>query len=269
MKQDTDYQQMCRQVREIARETGDFIRNEREKISEKDVELKSMASLVTYVDKTAETRIVKALRQLLPGSGFITEEGTATAGDEKFKWIVDPLDGTTNYVHGISPHSVSIALMEDNRLVLGVVFEVGLREMFYAWKNSPAFLNGNEIRVGEARYFEDTLIATGFPYYNFSRMDDYIEAMKYLMRSTRGLRRMGSAAVDLAYVAAGRYNAFFEHALHAWDVAAGVFILQQAGGKVADFNGGSNWLFGGEIVAAANNFFEDFYNAIHHYLGTE
>lgn len=262
-----DYKSLCERVQQVARETGSFIREERTKISEEDVKLKSAASLVTYVDKTAEERIVSALKKLIPKSGFVTEEGTASSADEKFIWIVDPLDGTTNFVHGISPHSVSIALKKGDDLVLGVVYEVGLDEMFYAWKGSMAFLNGKEIKVNTASESEDTLIGTGFPYYDFDRVEDYIAAMRQLMKDTRGLRRLGSAAVDLCYVAAGRFDAFFEHALHAWDVAAGAFILQQAGGKVSDFNGGNNWLFGGEIVAASNNYFQAFYKIIHNHLG--
>ncbi|MEE4287583.1 MAG: inositol monophosphatase family protein, partial [Mariniphaga sp.] len=164
MEQIKDYQSICQQVQEIARETGSFIRNEREKVSEKDVELKSVASLVTYVDKTAEAQIVEALKKLIPESGFITEEGTATHANEKYKWIIDPLDGTTNFIHGIAPHSVSIALMENEELVVGVVYEIGQDEMFYAWKNSPAFLNGKVIRVSTAKNLADTLIGTGFPY---------------------------------------------------------------------------------------------------------
>ncbi len=262
-----NYKNLCFQVQEIAREAGSFIREEGKKITSSDIEIKSVASLVTYVDKTAEANIISALHKLIPDSGFIAEEGTATANNEKFKWIIDPLDGTTNFIHGITPHSVSIGLMENDELVLGVVYEVGLNEMFYAWKDSPAFLNGNKIRVATASKSVDTLIATGFPYYDFDRIDDYIEAMKYLMNNTRGIRRFGSAAVDLAYVATGRFDAFYEHALHAWDVAAGVFILQQAGGKVVDFNGGNNWLFGGEIVAASENYFDEFYSIVNRYLG--
>ncbi len=139
--------------------------------------------------------------------------------------------------------------------------------MFYAWKDSPAYLNGKESRFPTAGKSEDTLIGTGFPYYDFDRVDDYIAAMKELMKTTRGFRRLGSAAVDLAYVACGRFDAFFEHALHAWDVAAGVFIFQQAGGKIVDFNGSDNWLFGGEIIAASANYFDSFYHTINHYLG--
>jgi len=268
MTDHTDYRFICRQILDIARETGSFIRREREKVTSGDVEMKGIStSLVTYVDKTAEAMIVEKLKRLMPESGFITEEGTASHSGEKFKWIVDPLDGTTNYIHGIAPHSVSIALMEQDELVAGVVYEVGQDEVFYAWKGGPALLNGREIGVATASRLEEALIGTGFPYYDFERIDGYLDAMKYLMEHTRGLRRLGSAAVDLAYVAAGRYNGFFEHALHAWDVAAGVFILKQAGGNVTDFNGGDNWLFGGEIVAAGKHIFEEFYPVIHQHLG--
>lgn len=262
-----DYKNLCFHVQDIARKAGNFIRDERKKLSSNDIEIKSVASLVTYVDKTAEQQIVNALKKLIPESGFVAEEGTAGSKNEKYTWFVDPLDGTTNYLHGLAPHSVSIGLMEDTELILGVVYEIGADEMFYAWKGSPAYCNENEIRVSPTSKPEDTLIATGFPYYAFDKVDEYNASMKHLMKMTRGIRRFGSAAVDLSYVAAGRFNAFYEHALHAWDVAAGVFILQQAGGKVSDFNGGNNWLYGGEIVAAAENFFDEFYGVIHQYLG--
>ncbi len=264
-----DYKNLCFQVQEIARETGSFIREEGKKITVSDIEFKGITSLVTYVDKTAEARIVAALKNLIPGSGFVAEEGTADSNNEKYTWIIDPLDGTTNFIHGIAPHSVSIGLKENDKMVLGVVYEVKLDEMFYAWKDSAAYLNGLEIKVSLNSKSENALIATGFPYYDFDRVDDYIAAMKTLMKSTRGLRRLGSAAVDLAYVAAGRFDAFYEHALHAWDVAAGVFVIQQAGGKVTDFSGGENWLFGGEIIAASNNYFDEFYSIINEYLGSK
>lgn len=264
-----DFQKLCTEVQKIAREAGEFIRREGNNFKKSDIEFKGATSLVTYVDKTAEANIVAGLKKLIPDSGFVTEEGTAGRNNEKYIWIIDPLDGTTNFLHHIAPHSVSIALMEDNRIVLGVVYEVKLDEMFYAWKDSPAFLNGSAIKVSPTFEIQNALIATGFPYYNFERVDDYIAAMKYLMQHTRGLRRLGSAAVDLSYVAAGRFDAFYEHALHAWDVAAGAFIIQQAGGKVTDFNGGENWLFGGEIVVAGNNFFDEFYQIIHRHLGSK
>jgi len=267
MIQTNDYKAICEELQKIARDAGTFIRDERRKLTGKDVELKSVASLVTYVDKETEKAIVKRLLEIIPGSGFITEEGTASHRDEKYIWVIDPLDGTTNYIHGISPHSVSIALMENEEIVAGTVYEVGQDEMFYAWKDSKAYLNGQEIRVAEAGNLADTLIGTGFPYYNFDRVEDYIDAMRNLMKSTRGLRRLGSAAVDLAYVAAGRFDAFFEHGLHPWDVAAGALIIRQAGGKISDFNGGSNWLTGGELVASSSAIYDSFYKIIHHHLG--
>ncbi|MFW6290007.1 MAG: inositol monophosphatase family protein [Mariniphaga sp.] len=265
--QPVDYKSICEELRKIACDAGSFIRKERSKISEEDVELKSVASLVTYVDKETEKAIVKKLEQLIPDSGFITEEGTASHANERYKWIIDPLDGTTNYIHGITPHSVSIALMEEKEIVAGVVYEVGQDEMFYAWKDSPAYLNEKEIKVSGTGNLEDTLIGTGFPYYDFDRVEDYIDAMRYLMRHTRGLRRMGSAAVDIVYVAAGRFDAFYEHGLHPWDVAAGALILKQAGGKISDFNGGENWLFDGELIAGNSAIFDTFYQIIHKHLG--
>jgi len=262
-----DYRKLSFQVQDIAREVGNFIRTEQKKLSAENIEIKSVASLVTYVDKTAEQRIVSALKALIPDSGFVAEEGTAESHNEKYTWFVDPLDGTTNYLFGIAPHSVSIGLAEDGKMVLGVVYEIGANEMFYAWKDSPAYCNEKEIKAASRSKMEETLIGTGFPYYDFDRVDDYISAMKYLMKNTLGLRRFGSAAVDLCYVASGRFDAFYEHALHAWDVAAGVFILQQAGGKVTDFNGGDNWLFGGQLISASSSFFDTFYPIIHGYLG--
>ena len=262
-----DYKKLCFQVQDIAKSTGAFIREEQKRIAVSDIELKSVSSLVTYVDKTAEQQIVSALKQLIPDSGFVAEEGTAGSNNVKNTWFVEPLDGTTHYLHGLASHSVSIALAENNKLVLDVVYEVDADELFYAWKDSPAFCNGKEIKASTRAKSEDALIATGFPYYDFDRVDDYIGAMRELMKTTRGIRRFGSAAIDLAYIAAGRFDAFFEHALHAWDVAAGVFILQQAGGKTCDFNGGENWLFGGELISANRLYFDEFFAIINAHLG--
>jgi myo-inositol-1(or 4)-monophosphatase len=262
-----DYKKICFQVQNIAKNAGCFIREEQQKLSTKDVETKSKASFVTYVDKTSEQQIVNALRKIIPGAGFITEEGTATFSDEDYIWVIDPLDGTTNYIHGLTPYSVSIALMKGKEIVVGVIYEVGLDEMFYAWQGSPAYLNNSIITVTEASKHEETLIATGLPYYNFDKIENYIDTLHFLMINTRGIRRMGSAATDLAYVAAGRFDAFYEHALHAWDIAAGVLIVKQAGGTITDFKGGENWLFGGEIIASNKNYFNEFYKIVNKYLG--
>ena len=258
---------LCTQVQELAREVGGFIFEERLKFTADDIIHKGKSDMVTYVDKTAEAKIVAVLQVLLPGSGFIAEEGTAQDNGEIFRWVIDPLDGTTNYIHGISPFAVSIALMENHEIIMGVIYEISLNEMFYAWKGSPAYLNGQEIHVSTAATTADSLIATGFPYYDFSKLDHYLEAMNFFMRNSHGMRRLGSAASDLAYVAAGRFEGFYEHALHPWDVAAGIIIIQQAGGKVCDFNGGDNYLFDGEMIACNANYFDEFYGIVHKHLG--
>ncbi|HAQ20348.1 MAG TPA: inositol monophosphatase [Prolixibacteraceae bacterium] len=258
---------LCTQVQKLAREVGRFIFDERLKFTAEDIIHKGKSDMVTYVDKTAEARIVTALREILPDSGFIAEEGTALENGEKYLWVIDPLDGTTNYIHGISPFAVSIALIEDQEIILGVIYEISLDEMFYAWKDSKAYLNGQEIQVSKAATTADSLIATGFPYYDFSKLDNYMAAMNFFMRNSHGMRRLGSAAADMAYVAAGRFEGFYEHALHPWDVAAGIILVKQAGGKVCDFTGGENYLFGGEMIACNANYFDEFYSIVNKYLG--
>jgi len=262
-----DLQNITNLIAELAKKAGQFIREERSKISNDDIELKGKASLVTYVDKETEKMIVARLREVLPEAGFITEEGTATESGEEYKWVIDPLDGTTNFIHGIFPHSVSIALTQNNIPVAGVVYEIGQDELFSAWKEGGAYLNGQPIFVSKSSTHEDVLLATGFPYYNFEKLSEYLKVLEFFMIETRGMRRMGSAAVDLAYVACGRFDGFFEHALHAWDVAAGVLLVQEAGGKVTDFKGGDNYLFGKELVSANTNYFPAFFAKINEQLG--
>lgn len=257
---------ICFEVQGIAKVAGLFIAEEREKFNLKDVEVKGKADFVSYVDKQAEVMIVDGLRKLLPGSGFIAEEGTAASSAEKYKWVIDPLDGTTNFIHGLPPFAVSIALLEDQELVLGVVYEITQDECFYAWKGSKAYLNGDEINVSTASTTANSLIATGFPYSTFGKLENYVAAMRHFMIHSHGLRRLGSAATDMAYVAAGRFEAFFEQGLKAWDVAAGAIILRQAGGKVSDFSGGDQFLFNGEMVAANEAYFDEFYNLMHQYF---
>jgi len=256
----------CFDVQGIAKIAGVFIAEEREKFSIQDVEVKGKANFVSYVDKQAEKLIVDELQKLLPGSGFIAEEGTGINNGEKYKWIIDPLDGTTNFIHGLPPFAVSIALMEDEEIIVGVVYEITQDECFYAWKGSKAYLNGDEIKVSTASTTSDALIATGFPYSAFEKLDSYIESMRHFMVHSHGLRRLGSAATDMAYVAAGRFEAFYEHGLKPWDVAAGTIILRQAGGKVTDFNGGDQFLFNGEMVASNGAYFDEFYDIVHKFF---
>ena len=245
-----DYEELCLSVCEIARKAGGFIANERKHFKQDKVENKGLHDLVSYVDKTSEAVIIEALSALLPESGFIAEEGTSTKKGERFNWVIDPLDGTTNFIQGVPVYAVSIGLLEDDELVLGVVYEICRDECFFAWKGSKAYLNGDEIHVSKTADMQDALLATGFPYSNFTQLDSYMGLLRWAMTEARGVRRLGSAATDLAYVACGRFDAFFEYDLKPWDVAAGAFIVQQAGGKTVDFTHGEGYLFGGEIIAS-------------------
>ncbi len=246
-----NYEALCNEVIALSKEVGQFMKEENKKIRNGDVESKEhFNSLVTYVDKTVEQKVIAKLSTLIDDAGFIAEEGTSSKVGEKYNWIIDPLDGTTNFIHGLPIYCVSIALQEDDEIVLGVIFEPNMNECFYAWKGSKAYLNGEEISVSSAKRMEDSLLATGFPYWDFNRMDAYLRILKDFTARTRGIRRIGSAAVDLAYVACGRFEAFYEYSLKPWDIAAGAFIIEQAGGVVTDFQGKRDLISGKEILAA-------------------
>jgi len=253
---------LLEQTQEVAKKVGAFIRKERQHFDVEKVEHKGFNDLVSYVDKEAERQIVESLIKILPEAGFITEEGTNTTLAEVYNWVIDPLDGTTNFIHGIPFFAVSIALMEKDELILGVVYEVNRHECFYAMKGGGAFCNDTRIKVSAAPTLSASLISTGFPYYNFDLIDRYLNSMKSLMAKTHGLRRMGSAAVDLCYVAAGRTEGFFEYNLNSYDVAAGALIVQEAGGIVTDFSGGSDFVFGRKIVASNGKIHAEFRAAL-------
>lgn len=253
---------ICQQVIDITKSVGEFILSEKNNITHLNVEEKGLHDLVTYVDKTSEQKLVDELTKILPKAGFIAEEGTSVKKGDIYNWIIDPLDGTTNFIHGLTPFAISIALMENDKIILGVVHELGLNECFYAWKDSPAFLNEEIIKVSEIETIENSLIATGFPYYDYKRIKPFLESLEYFMENSHGIRRLGSAATDLVYVACGRFEAFYEYSLSPWDVAAGAFIVQQAGGIVSDFKGENNYIFGKEIIATNNFVFDNFLNNI-------
>jgi len=259
-------QTLCQEVCLVSKQVGKFIRDERLRFTNEKIEVKGKNDFVSYVDKSSEKQIIEALTKLLPEAGFIAEEGTSDIKGKDYNWIIDPLDGTTNFIHGIPCFAISIALTRNEELVLGVVYEINLDECFYAWENSKAFMNGSEISVSGAPTLADTLIATGFPYYDYSRVDEFLQLLKYMMKNTHGIRRLGSAATDLAYVACGRFDGFYEYSLQPWDVAAGAFIVKQAGGKVTDFKGGSNFIFGKEIIAGNSKCFDEFSSAVKKYF---
>lgn len=233
----------------LTKEAGAFIRKESLVFEREQVEYKGLHDMVSYVDKTSEIALVKGLRLLLPEAGFVTEEETTTISGDKYNWIIDPLDGTTNFIHGLPTYSISIALKCDDELILGVVYEINRDECFSAWKNGGAYLNGKPISVSKATRIEKTLLATGFPYYEFGKLDAYLAVLKELMQRCHGVRRIGSAAIDLAYVACGRFDGYFEFNLNSYDVAAGIVLVREAGGHVFDFTGGNNSIERREMVA--------------------
>ncbi len=242
-------EKLTHEVATLAREVGAYIAEQRKTFSWSKAEIKGHNDLVSYVDKTAERMITKRLAELLPEAGYITEEETVAQSEATYRWIVDPLDGTTNFIHGIPAYAVSIALAKEHEVILGVVYEVTRDECFTAWVDGGAYLNGERIAVSTIDQLHDSLILTGLPIQAFDKKQEYLAIVGELMTMTHGLRRIGSAAVDLAYVACGRGEVYFERNINAWDVAAGVVLVKEAGGTVSDFSGGDNYLFGREIVA--------------------
>lgn len=234
----------------LAREAGAFIREERRRFKRNRVEKKHAHDYVSYVDKESEKRIVTCLRELLPEAGFVAEEGSGSLGDEAFCWLVDPLDGTTNFIHDNAPYCVSIALRSRDELLLGVVYEVCRDECFWTYKGAPSFLNGREIQVSQVSDMDDALIALGFPY-NFKAYKPMaVHLVDRLYGNVGALRLPGAAAAEMCYVAAGRYDARIEAYLGPWDIAAGTIILQNAGGKVTDFKGGDSFHSGFQVLAS-------------------
>jgi myo-inositol-1(or 4)-monophosphatase len=244
-----ELKQLTDEVAALCGEVAEFIRTEAARFTEASVESKSLNNLVSYVDKTAETRLVEGLGALLPEAGFIAEEGSGER-KEGLNWIIDPLDGTTNFVHGLPCYCISIGLADGRDMLVGVVLEVTRNECFSAWKGGGAWLNGKAIRVSQRPHLQESLLATGFPYDDFGKEAQYMELLRALMHNSRGIRRLGSAAADLAYVACGRFEAFYEYGLNPWDVAGGALLVREAGGTVTDFGNGDDWLFGEELVAS-------------------
>ena len=253
---------LCQKTVKLCEHVADFIRKEAESFNVDKVEKKGFNDLVSYVDKQAEMQLVEGLKYLFPEAGFITEEGTVNEKADEYNWIIDPLDGTTNFVHSLPIYSISVALMQNDELVLGVVYEVNKKEAFHAYKGGGAFCNEKPIKVTPAKTLSESLIATGFPYTDFGLTEDYLKVLGSFMGKSHGVRRLGSAAVDLAYVAAGRFEGFFEFNLNAWDVAAGIIIVKEAGGEVSKFTAGGDPVFGREIVASNGAIHEEMLEVI-------
>lgn len=253
-------------VIEICTEVADFIYTEGTNFDRARIEQKtSFNNLVSYVDKEAEQRLVRVLKNVIPEAGFITEEGTVVQSrSNEYNWIIDPLDGTTNFLHGLPIYSISVALTRSDVPVLGVVYHVVRNECFHAIEGDNAYCNGRIIQVSKIPTLQESLLATGFPYYHSEKKDQYLDIIKDFLEKSHGIRRLGSAAIDLAYVACGRLEGYFEYNLNAWDVAAGILLVQQAGGKVTDFKGGDDCLFGRELCAANGNIHTEMLTVVQH-----
>ncbi len=261
-----DYREISLRVGQLAKEVGGKLLAYCAE-NQLQVESKGQNDFVTQMDRYSEGLLVEGLSALVPEAGFIAEEGTRSDRGERYNWIVDPIDGTTNFIHGVAPYAISIALMEDSQIVVGVVYELNAGELFSASLGGGAFVNGRPISTSKAQGVSQALVATGFPYSNFSFIDEYMASMRYFMQYSHGVRRHGSAATDLAYLAAGRFDAFYEYDLKPYDVAAGCLLITEAGGRVCDFRGGSDYIFGRQIVAAAPGVFSEFAETVKKYLG--
>lgn len=263
-------QDICHRTCLVAKQAGAYIAREREQFSASSVENKSSHSdLVSYVDRTAESIIVERLRELTPQALFITEEHTVPSQegqttDDSLTWIIDPLDGTTNFVHDMPPYAVSIALMRGrSEIVVGVVYEITKNECFCAYKGGGAYLNDRPMSVSKIDTLKDSLIITGLAHLKESNtVADFVRLFDYFNRNTHGARRLGSAATDLVYVAAGRAEGFYQANLAPWDVAAGALIVEEAGGKVTDFHAGTNYIFGRQIIASNSAIYNIFKQTI-------
>lgn len=247
-----DLKKTMSHVIEVCTEVADFIYTEGSNFDRSRIELKtSFNNLVSYVDKEAERRLVRVLANVLPQAGFITEEGTVEQShSNEYNWVIDPLDGTTNFLHGLPIYAISVGLTRNQVPVLGVVYHVVRNECFHAIEGDNAYCNGRVIHTSKIATLQESLLATGFPYYHSEKKEQYLEIIKDFLEKSHGVRRLGSAAIDLAYVACGRLEGYFEYNLNAWDVAAGILLVKQAGGIVTDFKGGDNCVFGGELCAA-------------------
>jgi myo-inositol-1(or 4)-monophosphatase len=245
-----DLKYVCTELEKAARETSAFILKESNGFDISRTETKGLNDFVSYVDKGSEKMLVEKLGLLLPESGFITEEGTSKKIGLKYCWVIDPLDGTTNFLHGFHPYAISIALKEYDEVIAGIVYEVSGNESFTAWKGGGAWLNGLKIHVSKTSKLAGSLVATGFPYSDFKLLDSYMKCLTHFCKHTHGIRRLGSAAIDLAYVACGRFDTFYEYGLHEWDIAAGMLLVREAGGRVSDFSGNEKNLTGEEFIAA-------------------
>jgi len=237
---------------QAVRNTAQWIGTQAGTLSAAQIHTKGRADFATDTDLGAERLLVQALNPLLPGAAFLTEENTVQQTQAEYRWIIDPIDGTTNFLHGLPCYSVSVALEHDGQLLWGCVYEITRNECFTAVRHRGALLNGNPIRISTCQSLQDALVATGFPYGRPDWLMPYMNLAGQVQGSCHGIRRFGSAAVDLAYTACGRLDAYYEYNLNPWDCAAGVLLVREAGGVVAPFVPGQDPVFGRGLISGTS-----------------
>lgn len=233
-----------------ARAAGNIIQRASERVDTLAIETKRRNDFVSEVDHQAEATIIDMIRRAYPDHAILAEESGSHQGQQDYLWIIDPLDGTTNFLHGFPQYAVSIALMHKDRPEVAVVYDPVSQDLFTANRGGGAFLNNRRLRVSQKKTLEGALLGTGFPYRENQDLESYLDTFRALYPGTAGIRRAGAAALDLAYVAAGRLDGFWEFGLNPWDMAAGVLLIREAGGIVCDFGGGENHMRSGNVVAA-------------------
>lgn len=243
-------EQLRTKVLDLTRQVGDFIFEEILKVRSSDIITKQHNSLVSYVDTTAEERLIAGLKSLIPDAGFFTEENTIEQNKDKpYVWIIDPIDGTTNYLKGIPHYSTSIALQVNGEVVLGVVNDITQHTVYHAIKGLGAFANDRKLSVSNVSNIKEAIVVTGFPYERDLDFEFSFKMLEEMLRTARGIRRLGSAALDLAYVASGKLELYYESNLNTWDVAAGNLLVTESGGVITDYYGGNDHLTGRSLVA--------------------
>ena len=249
-----------------ARSAGNFIVRKMNKLPELQIETKSPNDFVTEVDREAEVRIIDTLLKAYPSHSILAEESGEIKGDEDYRWIIDPLDGTTNYLHGFPHFAVSIACQHNGRLEQAVIYDPLKQELFTASRGDGATLNNRRIRVTNLKTTQGALLGTGFPFKDRDQLDQFLKLFNEFFASASDIRRAGSAALDLAYVASGRLDGFWESGLQSWDIAGGALLIREAGGIVGDFRGEENYLDNGEVIAGNPRLFGDMVRKIQPYL---
>jgi len=248
-----------------ALKAGKLISHQTQRLDQINIEQKEANDFVSDVDRAAEAEIVNALKRAYPDHGIIGEEGSSINPDADYQWIIDPLDGTTNFLYGVPHFAVSIALKYRGRLEQAVIYDPIKDELFTAGRGEGSRLNNRRIRVGQRRSMTGALLSTGIPFREGSeaQLDTYLGTLKALIPGTAGIRRPGAAALDLAYVAAGRFDGFWEFGLKPWDMAAGILLIQEAGGLVGDMQGGNTHMETGNLVAGSPKVFKEMVQRIH------